>query len=94
MFGALKSGFRKLRTPKPKPKIEGKIFRAYKALWDAAFPTTVMRSYQITGFRYLYVNGAPCALVVDTNVVNELVASSCLASTPPLQEQAGNTNLE
>ena len=94
MFGALKSVFRNLRTPKTRPKIEGKIFRAYKAFWAAAFPATVMGSYQITGFRYLYVNGAPRALVVDTNFVNELVASSCLASTPPLQEEAGNTNLE
>ena len=50
LFGALKSLFRNLRTAKTTPKIEGKIFRAYKAFWTAAFPTTVMASFQVTGF--------------------------------------------
>lgn len=38
-FGALKSVYSNLRTPKTTPKIEVKIVRAYRAFWAAAFQT-------------------------------------------------------
>ena len=80
MFRALKSLYRNLRTPKTSPKIEGKIVRAYRAFWTAAFPTTVMSSFHVTGFQYTFWDDAPRGLRLDDSLVEQLVRTSCLAS--------------
>ena len=92
MFGALKSLYRNLRTPKTTPKIEGKIVRAYRAFWTAAFPTTVMSSFRVTGFRYTFYNDAPRGLALDKELVEQLVRSSCLASEIPSRADVEDMN--
>ena len=92
MFGALKSSFRNLRTPKTSPRIEGKIVRAYRAFWTAAFPTTVMSSFSVTGFTYTFVNDAPRGLVLNNDLVEQLVKTSCLATHSESDVQPGEVN--
>lgn len=92
MFGALKSVYRNLRTPKTRPKIEGKIFRAYRAFWTAAFPTTLMSSFHVTGFQYIFLDNAPRALRLDQELVQQLIKTSCLASDSESHVDDGDEN--
>ena len=94
MFGALKSVYRNLRTPKTTPKIEGKIVRAYRAFWAAAFPTTVMSCFHVTGFCYTFLDGAPRGLVLDKELVERLIKSSCLASASQTEGEVQDGNLQ
>ena len=94
MFGSLKCLFRNLRTPKTTPKIEGKIVRAYRAFWTAAFPTNVMASFQVTGFTYTYMNGAPQGMILDQKAVSDLILCNCLRSDGTRDGLVGDSNLE
>lgn len=92
MFAALKSVYRNLRTPKTRPKIEGKIFRTYRAFWTATFPTTLMSSFPVTGFQYIFLNNAPRALRLDHELVQQLIKTSCLASDSESHIDVGDEN--
>ena len=78
IFGVLKTQFRNLRSPQTSPKIEGKIFRAFRAFWISAFPTTVMSCFEMTGFDYVVAATGVSKLVLEQKKVEDLITANCL----------------
>ena len=80
VFGQLKSLYRNLRTLDTRPKIEGKILRAFHALWTAAFPRNVLAGFERTGFTYTTDTRGTLTVALNESRVRSLVETNCLES--------------
>ena len=81
-FGIMKTYYRSGKTEATRPKVTGKVLRAFKAVWNASNPINVMRCWQLTGFRYsnLWTDGM--AVSIDEKIVDELMAANCIRNEP------------
>ena len=82
VFGHLKSAYRNFRTLATQPKIEGKILRAFHAMWNAAFPRNVLAGFELTGFKYVMLPDEILAIRLDEQRVFELTRSNCQFRDP------------
>lgn len=80
VFGQLKAVYRNLRTVPTRPKIEGKILRAFHALWNASFPRNVLAGFELTGFTYRICLGGGMAIQLDQSRVTNLIRTNCLVN--------------
>lgn len=76
-FGVMKNEYRLGNTTKQKPKVAGKLIRAFRASWIASYPTTVMRSWQLTGFAYTGLGTATQGARLCLRSIVELVKVNC-----------------
>lgn len=76
-FGVMKAEYRNGRAPSTRPKVEGKIVRAYQALWRASLPSTVCHCWQTTGFMYRNVGMRDESAVIDMARVLALQRTNC-----------------
>ena len=77
VFGQLKGVYRNLRTTPTRPKIEGKILRAFHALWNAAYPRHVLAGFELTGFSYATNQAGLQTLRLDTCRATALLETNC-----------------
>ena len=87
VFGQLKGAYRNLRTLPTRPKIEGKILRAFHAMWNAAFPRNVLAGFELTGFKYSMLADESLAIHLDEQRVLELTRSNCQIHDPCQRER-------
>ena len=76
-FGAMKRHYSNGSTPQTKPKVSGKILRAYKALWMANIPTTVMAAWETTGFTYRGLGTDKVKAFLNMSLISEIVHQNC-----------------
>ncbi len=76
-FGVMKGEYRNGRTQKQKPKVAGKLIRAHRAMWNASFPTTIMRSWELTGFHYKGLGTSSNSACLDLRAIVALAKANC-----------------
>ena len=81
VFGQLKAVYRNLRTLTTRPKIEGKILRAFHALWNASFPRNVLAGFELMGFTYRMALGGGITIHLDESRVTHVIRTNCQFST-------------
>ena len=80
VFGQLKAVYRNLRTLTTRPKIEGKILRAFHALWNASLPRNVLAGFELTGFTYRMALGGGITIHLDESRVTHIIRTNCQLS--------------
>lgn len=78
VFGHLKGVYRNLRTLSTRPKIEGKILRAFRALWTVSFPRNILAGFELTGFHYSTSLTGGMKLITDDERCKMLLETNCL----------------
>ena len=76
-FGVMKGEYRRGKTTKQKPKVAGKLIRAYRASWVAGYPTTVMRSWEAVGFHYTDLGTKNPGVRLDLKSILALAKANC-----------------
>lgn len=76
-FGVMKGEYRRGKTSKQKPKVAGKLIRAYRAAWIASHPTTIMRSWELTGFRYTDLGTPKVGACLDLTAIIAVAEANC-----------------
>ena len=76
-FGVMKGEYRRGKTLKQKPKVAGKLIRAFRATWQANYPTTIMRSWELTGFYYTGLGTSNSGVCLDLRSVIALAEANC-----------------
>ena len=90
VFGQLKGVYRNLRTLPTRPKIEGKILRAFHALWNAAFPRHVQAGFELTGFAYSSHPTGHLSLTLNRGRIRALLETNCQGLRIDADQQANN----
>ena len=75
-FSVLKTYY-KSGTEKTTPKVAGKVTRAFMALWRASCPITVMKCWEMTGFRYVYSGMQVTRISLDFTTITKLIYANC-----------------
>ena len=76
-FSVLKTYYKSGKTEKTTPKVAGKVTRAFMALWRASCPITVMKCWEMTGFRYVYSGMQVTRISLDFTTITKLIYANC-----------------
>ena len=76
-FSVLKTYYKSGKTEKTTPKVAGKVTRAFMALWRASCPITVMKCWEMTGFRYVYSGMHVTRISLDFTTTTKLIYANC-----------------
>ena len=76
-FSVLKTYYKSGKTEKTRPKVAGKVVRAFMALWRASCPITVMKCWEMTGFRYIYNYMQLTRISLDFTTITKLIYANC-----------------
>ena len=76
-FSVLKTYYKSGKTEKTRPKVAEKVVRAFMALWRASCPITVMKCWEMTGFRYMYNYMQLTRISLDFTTITKLIYANC-----------------
>lgn len=76
-FSVLKSYYNNGNTPTTKPKVAGKMIRAFKSFWCCSYPLTILKSWEMTGIRYYNIGTPNMSAAIDISLINKIVAANC-----------------
>ena len=75
-FSVMKSYYRSGNIEKTKPLVTGKIIRAFKALWSSANPLTIIKCWELTGFKFHNFRCLDMHVPIDISMVNEIIRAN------------------
>lgn len=76
-FGVMKAEYRQGKMEKMKPKVAGKVVRAFRAAHKANWCPTIMRSWEMTGFTYVGLGTPTPSARLSLETVVALTSANC-----------------